>query len=50
MLLDGAGGPGTQEVVWDGKDASGHAVAAGVYFYALDTGRETIRMKSVVLR
>lgn len=33
--------PGTYTARWDGTDDRGHAVAGGVYFYRLDTGRES---------
>jgi hypothetical protein len=40
---------GTQEVFWQGRDSNGQQVAAGVYFYRLDTGEfsETTRMALV---
>lgn len=38
-LLDGwTARPGTHEVVWDGRDAAGKAVASGMYFYRLESG------------
>ena len=34
-LVDGVHTPGSVEVTWDGRDASGGPVASGVYFYRL---------------
>jgi len=34
-LLDGVAGPGTRQVVWDGRDDEGSRVPAGVYFTGL---------------
>jgi hypothetical protein len=34
-LFDGLGKAGENDVIWDGKDGSGHSVADGVYFYRL---------------
>lgn len=41
--------PGLNEVAWNGADARGKRLAAGVYFYRLDVGRQSLT-KSVVLR
>ena len=38
-LVDGEQGAGAYRVRWDGTDASGRAVAAGVYIYHLMVGR-----------
>lgn len=45
-LVDAVQPAGRQEVVWDGTDSAGHAVASGVYLYRLDAQgvRETKRM------
>ena len=42
-------GPGRHEVVWNGRDDSGRAAPAGIYFYRLDAGgySETRRMALV---
>ena len=40
--------PGRYETVWDGTDAKGRKLAAGVYFYALDTGNKRLSRKVVL--
>jgi len=37
-LVNGVHEPGRNRVVWDGRDGSGHRVAAGIYFYRLEIG------------
>jgi flagellar hook assembly protein FlgD len=37
-LVDEAGEAGNKTVQWDGCDARGDRVPAGVYFYILETG------------
>jgi hypothetical protein len=46
VLEDATVPPGAHEARWDGRDDSGHRVAAGVYLYHLrtDTFQETKRM------
>ena len=34
---------------WNGRDAAGNAVGAGVYFYRLTAGSETRIVRSIVL-
>ncbi|MBC6950559.1 T9SS C-terminal target domain-containing protein, partial [candidate division KSB1 bacterium] len=34
-LVNGSFGIGRHQVIWDGRDASGAAVAGGIYFYRL---------------
>jgi len=41
---------GAYRRVWDGKDASGAAVASGLYFCCLETGKNTLTRKIVVIR
>lgn len=43
-------GVGLHEVVWDGADDAGHAVAGGVYFYRLQAGAMRLSRKLVVVR
>ena len=38
VLVNEAQGPGFHSARWDGRDASGRAAAAGVYFYRLEAG------------
>jgi hypothetical protein len=49
-LVDGAWVPGRHEVVWDGRDASGNAVASGVYFARLATEDDAALRKVLVVR
>jgi hypothetical protein len=37
-------------VRWDGTDADGQRVAAGVYFYRLVAGGETLTKKMTVMK
>ena len=50
----GAEPAGPRELVWDGRDDTGHAVPNGVYFVQLESptarGAGRIRTKTVVLR
>ncbi len=39
----------THPVTWDGTDNSGNAVASGVYYYALDTGKSKVTKKMILL-
>ncbi|MBI5838111.1 MAG: hypothetical protein HZB25_12810 [Candidatus Eisenbacteria bacterium] len=48
--LRGAGAPGAQVLRWDGRDASGRAVPAGVYVCELSQGASAVRQKLVLLR
>ncbi len=49
-LLDGKGRQGTTEAIWNGRDASGAAVASGVYFYQLTVGNRSLGRKMVLLK
>jgi len=49
-LLDGAQVERTASVVWDGRSDAGQRVAAGVYFYRLQHGLETITRRVALLR
>jgi len=42
--------PGTFSVTWDGRDATGAPVAAGVYFYSVRADGETASRKMIRLR
>jgi len=41
---------GTRVLVWDGKNNHGQAVASGVYFVRVNTGRETLTDRVVIVR
>jgi hypothetical protein len=41
--------PGRYQATWDGRDAGGARVAAGVYFYEFGAGKERLRRKALVL-
>ncbi|OYD17163.1 hypothetical protein CH330_00830 [candidate division WOR-3 bacterium JGI_Cruoil_03_51_56] len=47
-LKPGSTHQGKQRFVWDGTDAKGRKLAAGVYFYALDTGNKRLSRKVVL--
>jgi hypothetical protein len=52
LVAELASGPcaaGRHEVRWDGRDAGGHDVGSGVYFYSLEAGSLTSRRKMVVV-
>jgi hypothetical protein len=40
---------GSQEVVWDGRDNRGQAVAAGAYVYRVESGAQVVTGKLVLL-
>jgi hypothetical protein len=37
-------------MVWDGRDASGRQVTAGIYFVRLESGADVARSRIAVLR
>ena len=47
VLADAYQGMGVHDIRWDGRDASGRRVAAGVYMYLIDIGDAT-EMKTMV--
>jgi flagellar hook assembly protein FlgD len=49
-LSSGTREAGRYSAQWDGKDASGSKVSAGVYFYRLTAGAETLTRKMTVLK
>jgi hypothetical protein len=50
-LLNGAHRPaGRYSVVWDGRDAAGRWIASGVYLYSVETGKERIVKKMLLVR
>ena len=50
VLRDEVQAKGAQAVRWDGNDASGQLVGAGVYFVRLDTGRDTRYAKMTLVK
>jgi len=49
-LFDRTASAGRHELLWDGTDERGQAVASGVYFYRLDVGDESRTRKMLLLR
>jgi len=49
-LEDGVPSPGMYEASWDGKDAMGHSVASGNYYYALERGGDRLTGSVTVVR
>jgi hypothetical protein len=49
-LMDGSYAPGVYNVTWDGHDASGRAVAGGIYIYRLQTADFTSVKKMILLK
>jgi hypothetical protein len=47
-LVDGPSALGQQAITWDGKDAAGRKVAAGVYVYTLNADGQTATRKMVI--
>ena len=50
LLVDGPRSAGTHQVTWDGRSESGRRLAAGVYFYRLRTGQESLRQQVLLMR
>jgi hypothetical protein len=49
-LVDETRPAGSREVLWDGRDSGGHAVASGTYFVRLKTTSETLSQRVVLVR
>jgi hypothetical protein len=49
-LIEGERVIGARTVAWNGKDDTGRDVAAGVYFYRLRAGSETLSRRLVMIR
>ena len=49
-LLDGEVSTGPRTLAWDGRNASGKPVEAGIYFIVVRTGEERITRKLVLQR
>ena len=50
VLVDGEQPPGWHQVVWDGRDQVGRAVASGIYLYRLQTSQFSQTRKMILLR
>jgi hypothetical protein len=51
VLLDGeVVGPGHHDAAWNGKDENGQQVAAGVYFYRLESGAFSATKRMVLVK
>jgi hypothetical protein len=48
-LFDAGVGEGTHEVRWNGTDGSGNRAAHGVYFYRLQSGKEVVTGKIMLM-
>lgn len=49
-LVDNNFKPGAQRIVWNGKDAEGHQVESGVYFYKISTNTGSVTRRMVLLK
>lgn len=50
VIVDGKHNAGTYRVDWNGRTDSGERVSEGVYFYRLESGRESITRRVIVLK
>ncbi len=49
-LFDGVKNSGTHRLVWNGRDASGNAVSAGIYFVQMKSAGQRMNQKVTMLR
>ncbi len=49
-LYDGVRDAGYFSASWDGRDAAGHEVSSGVYFYLLETPAGRLAKKMTLMR
>jgi len=50
VLAAGIAAPGSREIVWDGRDSDGFAVASGTYLVRLESDAGTLARRVVRLR
>jgi len=50
LVSDDVQGPGSQQVVWDGRDEGGRQVGSGVYFYCLEAGGHAQTARAVLIK
>ncbi len=50
VLIQGHESAGRKQVVWNGLDASGRSVSAGVYLYRIDTGQHSATRKMLLMK
>jgi flagellar hook assembly protein FlgD len=50
QLSEGLRSPGAHSAMWSGRDASGGAVASGVYFYRLEGAGDISARKMILLK
>lgn len=48
-LVSEQAAPGQHDVDWDSRDQRGHRVAAGLYFYRLETAKQALTRRLIVL-
>ncbi len=49
-LVDGRVTPGSHSATWNGTDLTGKAVGSGVYYYRLDTDKNSLTGKMILVR
>jgi flagellar hook assembly protein FlgD len=49
-LIDQALPAGEHAIAWDGRDGQGRAVSSGVYLYRLQTGRQALSGRMLMLK
>ncbi|MBI2505800.1 MAG: hypothetical protein HYW07_21510 [Candidatus Latescibacteria bacterium] len=50
VLVEGVQEPGAYQLVWDGRDQGGTAVATGIYFYRLEAGAFSAVQRTALVR
>ena len=49
-LIDAYQAPGLQRLTWDGRDAAGHPLDSGVYFFRVELGSQTETARVLLVR